>query len=343
MRSSFGILSDGRKAGLFRLANGKGLRAEVTDYGAALRGLMVPDKKGMIRDVVLGYDDAAEYERGTESFGGTVGRVANRIGGGSFCLGGRSYRLTANNGPNTLHGGRDFYVHRLWEVLSEGESSVIFGLDSPDGDQGFPGNVHITVTYTLTEDDELQIEYRALSDADTPLNLTNHSYFNLAGHDSGSVLSQFAAVYADSITKTDKNSLPDGAFLTVEGTPMDFRQPKRLGQDIEKNYESLHIGNGYDHNYVLNGQGYRKVAELFCQETGIRMAVSTDLPGLQLYTANYLDHEPGKGGAVYHRRSAVCFETQFYPDAVNRADFPGGVIRAGEPFISRTGYRFSHK
>ncbi|MBQ9157277.1 MAG: galactose mutarotase [Eubacterium sp.] len=348
MRQSFGKIADGREAGLFRISAGRDLTAWVTDYGAALVRLIFKDKDGVYRDLVLGYDDAASYERGTESFGGTVGRVANRIGQGRFSLGGRTWQLTTNNGPNTLHGGRDFYVHRLWELDSESDSSVSFRLDSPDGDQGFPGNVCIKLTYRVTEDDQLLIEYHAQSDADTPINLTNHSYFNLGGHDSGSVLDQIVSIQADSMTETDHNSLPTGELLDLEGTPMDFRQPKALGRDIREDYEPLHIGNGYDHNYVIGGYDcsgennvYREAASLYCKSTGIKMKVCTDLPGLQLYTANYVNEEPGKGGVVYQSRAAVCFETQFFPDAINHENFPGGLLKAGEEFVTRTGYRFS--
>lgn len=343
MRKPFGTTADGKEAGLYILRNSREMKAAVSDYGATLVQLNIKDKKGVIRDMVLGYDDVAGYEKGQESFGGTVGRVANRIGQGRFTINGRNWQLSTNNGPNTLHGGRDFYVHRLWTLEAESDDSVTFGLESPDGDQGFPGNVHISVTYTVTEKNELRIDYKAKADADTPLNLTNHSYFNLGGHDSGCVLSQIVTIHADQITENDQNSLPTGAFLKVEGTPMDFCRPKELGQDIQEKYKALIFGNGYDHNYVINGTGYREAAVMYCKETGIKMTVSTDLPGVQVYTANYLDKEPGKGGAVYHARDAVCFESQFFPDAINKENFPGGALKAGEIFISTTAYGFSVK
>lgn len=341
MKRSFGRTSGGREAGLYIIKNDRGMEAAVTDYGASLVKLLVRDREGVPRDLVLGYDDVRGYEQGEESMGGTVGRVANRIGAGRFRLGGRDYQLTVNSGPNTLHGGRDFYVHRLWESRQESDSSVSFALDSPDGDQGFPGFLRVIVTYALTPDNTLLITYRARCDSDTPVNLTNHSYFNLAGHDSGSVLSQRVMVEADRITETDAFSLPTGSFLELEGTPMDFREEKALGKDIDLDYQPLLYGNGYDHNYIIRGEGYRQAARIYCPETGIEMTVSTDLPGLQLYTANYLNHEPGKGGACYQARDAVCFETQFYPDSVNKPHFPGGILRAGENYFSRTGYRFS--
>ncbi|MBE6041291.1 MAG: galactose mutarotase, partial [Clostridiales bacterium] len=272
-------------------------------------------------------------------------------------------------GPNALHGGRDFYTKRLWQSripfvktsarsianayateslnddwqsfdqLSMTGNTVTFCLDSPDGDQGFPGNLHVEVTYTLSNDNELHIDYKAVSDADTPLNLTNHSYFNLSGHDSGSVLLQLCEINADYVTDTDENNLPTGSMLDVSGTPMDFRQGKALGTDISADFKLIKIGSGYDHNYVLNGSGYRKVASLWSEDSGICMTVHTDLPGLQLYTANHLN-DTGKNSTFYTPQCAVCFESQFFPDAVNHEDFPGGILKAGEEFTSRTTYKF---
>lgn len=390
---AFGNLSDGRTAGLYIISNRNGMEAHLTDYGAALVRLIVPDRYGKFRDVVLGYDDAEGYERGGSSFGGTVGRFANRISNAAFDLNGRRYILTANNGPNTLHGGRDFYVHRLWSPLigfgkiSSGdiasayavesmndwsgsgtaaidqEDSVTFVLDSPDGDQGFPGAIQIRVTYTITDNNELCIEYRAAfaeeegmpltgsgeeaedqgRSISTPLNLTNHSYFNLNGHDSGTVLTHRVQIKAGSFTETDMRSIPTGTLLDVKWTPMDFRIAKPLGQDIGADYEPLKYGNGYDHNYVLNSEKaeLREAASMYADDSGIKMTVLTDMPGLQLYTANGLDNEEGKDGAVYRKRSAACFETQFWPDAVNKENFPGGILREGERFTSLTVYRFS--
>ena len=223
----------------------------------------------------------------------------------------------------------------------ETEHSVRLRLLSPDGDQGFPGNLHITVAYTLTEEDELNIDYTAQSDTDTPLNLTNHSYFNLGGHDSGSILDQCVVIHAGQVTETDENLIPTGNLISVEGTPMDFRRSKPIGRDIEEEYYLLKTGKGYDHNYVLSGNGFREVAALVCRQTGIGMTVRTDLPGMQVYTSNFLDHELGKDGAVYDFRGAICFETQYFPDAVNQEDFPGGVLKAGEKYQSRTSYTFS--
>ena len=373
----FGELSDGRKAGLYILKNTSGVEAAVTDYGAALVSLVIPGRDGKMKDVVLGHDDVTYYETGHGSIGAVVGRFANRIGGARFVFNGKTYELTANNGPNALHGGRDHYIRRLWTAkidfasMKSGEiykayakeslndrwptavqesmdgDKVTFCLDSPDGDQGFPGNLHIEVTYTLTDENELHIDYKAVSDADTPLNLTNHSYFNLDGQESRSVLDQICQIRADYFTPNDSTSLPTGELRPVKGTPMDFRTPKALGRDIYLDDEQLGYGNGYDHNFVLKGEAgedglceYRECASLFSEESGIRMEVLTDMPGVQLYTANSLKGEPGKRGIVYTPRCGVCFETQFWPDAVNKEHFPGGVLGKDKEFNSRTTYKF---
>ena len=384
----FGKLRDGRHASLFILRNADGTSAAVTDFGAALVSLRVADKDGLFRDVVLGYDDVSGYEAGQSSLGATVGRFANRIGGARFAMNGKTYELTANNGPNALHGGCDHYVSRLWETripfgkINTNEiykqyaveslndrwpagvqknitgDAVTFCLDSPDGDQGFPGDLHIEVTYTLTGDNELHIDYLAsLADSgkdagaerlSTPLNLTNHSYFNLNGHNSGDVYEQIVKIEADKFTPNDKWSLPTGELRAVEGTPMDFTSPKKIGQDIHTDDEQIEIGCGYDHNFVLRGEmasdgmcSYRECASLYSPQSGIRMRVLTDLPGMQLYTGNFLGEKNGKGGAYYGTGNGVCFETQFWPDSVNREEFPGGVLQEGRVFSSRTTYAFS--
>ena len=398
----FGKIKDGRKVSLYILRNSGGMAAAVTDYGATLVKLMVSDRDGNLRDVVLGHDDVSEYETGHGSLGATVGRFANRIGGARFTMNGKTYELTANNGPNALHGGRDPYSKRMWlaripfgrintneiykqfaiESLNDrwpvnaqnslDGDTVTFCLDSPDGDQGFPGDLHVEVTYTLTADNELHIDYcAALSGASaTPLNLTNHSYFNLSGHDSGTVYDQVVQIKAEQFTPNDKWSLPTGELRDVAGTPMDFRKPKRIGKDILAEDEQIEIGCGYDHNFVLKGWNespadtmaqntdlsadaakknayglcaYRECASLYSAESGIMMTVLTDLPGMQLYTGNHLGGELGKDLASYMSGAGVCFETQFWPDAVNRDNFPGGALNTEEEFHSRTTYRFNIK
>ena len=340
MTHSFGMTSKGEEARLFTIQNYKGMEIKVSDYGATLVQVRVPDKEGRLLDVVLGYDDVQGYEAGNAFFGATIGRVANRIGNGEFRLGGRTYELTRNDGQNTLHGGRDFYNKRIWKTGETQEDHVEFLMDSPSGDQGFPGNVKISVTYTLTKDNEVKIHYRAVPDADTLMNLTNHSYFNLSGHASGTVLDQEVMLYADAYARADSQSIPTGEIVPVSGTPMDFRQLKPVGAEIEEAYEALEFGKGYDHNWVLNGNGYRKAAFMRSKESGIAMEVYTDLPGMQFYTANFVDHEKGKAGAVYNMRQAACFETQYFPDAVHKDHFEGPEVKAGEVYETTTAYRF---
>ena len=340
MTHSFGMTSKGEEARLFTIQNDKGMEIKVSDYGATLVQVRVPDKEGRLLDVVLGYDDVQGYEAGNAFFGATIGRVANRIGNGEFRLGGRTYELTRNDGQNTLHGGRDFYNKRIWKTGETQEDHVEFLMDSPSGDQGFPGNVKISVTYTLTKDNEVKIHYRAVPDADTLMNLTNHSYFNLSGHASGTVLDQEVMLYADAYARADSQSIPTGEIVPVSGTPMDFRQLKPVGAEIEEAYEALEFGKGYDHNWVLYGNGYRKAAFMRSKESGIAMEVYTDLPGMQFYTANFVDHEKGKAGAVYNMRQAACFETQYFPDAVHKDHFEGPEVKAGEVYETTTAYRF---
>ena len=340
MKERFGKLSDGRETWIYVLKNSNGMEIRVSDYGAALVNVFVPDKNGEKRDVVLGYDNALGYEKGDKFFGAIVGRCANRIGGACFTLNGKTYHLEKNDHENNLHSGTDFYNKRIWQVKEEHDTSVTFLLHSPDMDQGYPGDVDIEVTYTLTEDNEVKIHYYAVPKADTILNLTNHSYFNINGEGSGSILEQEAWINADAYTRADAESIPTGEITPVEGTPMDFRERKLLGKEIDSCYEATKLGGGYDHNWVLNGSGLRKVGELLSEKSGIKMEVYTDLPGMQVYTANFLEDDLGKNGNVYGRRSAVCFETQYFPDAVNKEQFDGPVALAGETYETETIYRF---
>ena len=378
----FGKLADGRSAGLYILESADGMRAAVTDYGAALVSLAVPDGKGRLRDVVLGHDDASGYETGSGHIGASVGRFANRIAGACFELNGQTYELTANNGANCLHGGRDFFKNRLWGVkidftsvrsgdimaayASESiadkdpargmrglhDDSITFCLDSPDGDQGFPGSMHIEVTYSLPGNGDLRIDYKAVSDADTPASFTNHSYFNLNGHDSGTVMGHMARINAEYYTPVDAGLIPLEEPSPVAGTPFDFREDKMLGRDINADNEQIAFGGGYDHNFVIGSSpdeaGERSIKEagvLYSDDSGIRMTVLTDMPDIQIYTANGLKDEQGKDGAVYGRRGAVCLETQFRPNAINSTDpviRRGCILKAGEEFTSTTIYRFSN-
>ena len=339
---SFGKNSKGEAATLYTFENKNGVVMEVSDFGATLYSLLVPDKERNLCDVVLGYDDPLGYEGPAGTFfGATVGRNANRICKGKYTLNGKEYQLDTNNNGNNLHSGLDFYSFRIWNVKETTENSITFSLHSPDGDQGYPGALDMDVTYTLTEDNAVQIDYYGVPDQDTIVNMTNHSYFNLNGHASGNVLDQEVWVDADSFTRADETSIPTGEIVPVEGTPMDFRVKKTVGRDIEESYEALVFGKGYDHNWCLNNQGkFAKVAEMSSELSGITMEVYTDLPGVQIYTGNYIFAETGKGGVIYKQRQGMCFETQYYPDAINHDKFPSPVCKAGEVYQTRTTYKF---
>lgn len=340
--SEFGTTAEGKAVRLYTLTNEAGMSAAVTDFGAVLVKLEVPDKDGIKRDVVLGYDDAAGYAEGTYFFGAPVGRSANRIGGASVEINGVVYELEKNDNGNNLHSGDDFYNIRMWQVTELADDHIVFLLHSEDGDQGYPGALDMRVTYELTEENEIRFIYDAVPDQDTIINMTNHSYFNLNGHDSGDVLGHTVTLDADFFTRADAESIPTGELVDVTGTTMDFRQGRVIGDEIDSGYEATQFGQGYDHNWVLKNNGkFDKVAKAAGNESGIVMEVSTDLPGVQMYTANFVEAEPGKGGAVYGRRSAVCFETQYFPDAIHHENFASPVCKAGEAYHSVTAYRFS--
>lgn len=339
---SFGTGRNGEAATLYTFENKNGMVMEVSDFGATLYSLIVPDKDNNPCDVVLGYDSPDGYmgPSGT-GFGATIGRNGNRIGKARFVLNGKTYELDKNNNGNNLHSGLDYYHYRMWEVKETTENSITFSLHSPDGDQGYPGTFDVDVTYTLTEDNALQIDYYGVPQADTIVNMTNHSYFNINGHASGTILEQEVWVDADAFTATDVELIPTGEIVPVEGTPMDFRVKKKIGRDIGENYEALVFGGGYDHNWCLNNNGkFAKVIEMSSDVSGITMEVYTDLPGVQIYSGNYLGEEKGKDGIVYHKRQGICFETQHYPDAINHDNFPSPVVKAGEEYRTRTVYKF---
>lgn len=339
----FGVNSKGEQATLYTFENANGVIMEVSDFGASLYALLVPDKDNNLCDVVLGYDTPVEYEAPSRTFFGvTVGRSANRIAGGRFTLNGKEYQVDQNQNGNNLHSGEDFYSFRVWNVKEIGENTITFSLHSPDGDQGYPGAVDIEVKYTLTDDNAVQIDYFALPQDDTIINLTNHSFFNLNGHASGSILDQEVWIDADAYTPTNEVLIPTGELCPVEGTPMDFRAKKPMGQDIHKNYEALRLGGGgYDHNWCLNNDGcFAKVAEMSSELSGITMEVFTDLPGVHIYSGNYLKEEVGKQGIIYKQYQAMCFETQYYPDAINQENFESPIVKKGEEYRTRTVYKF---
>ena len=341
MKKEFGATKNGEKASCYVLKNSKGMEAVVSDFGASLLKLYVPDKDGKSQYVVLGYETLEDYENGGDSLGATVGRVANRIGMAEFELNGKKYELTKNdNGKNTLHGGIDFYNKRMWDVKEEDDTHVVFALVSPDGDQGFPGEVKIEVSYTITEENELKIHYHVIPDQVTVLNMTNHSYFNLSGHASGTAWNAKVWIDADAFTETDAELIPTGTVVPVEGTPMDFRKEKVVEKEIGANYTPLKLAGGYDHNWVLNGKGFRKAASAESEETGIKMEVYTDLPGIQFYSGNFLAGSKGKEGAVYEKGYGICFETQYFPDAIHKENFESPITKAGEVYDTTTVYKF---
>lgn len=344
-KKAFGTTEDGKQASLYTIRRGA-CEADLTDFGASLVAFRTEDKDGRPTDVVLGYDDVRGYEGGDASMGGSVGRNANRIDGASFSMNGKIFKLDRNEGENNLHSGWNRYEKRIWktEGVSGDGTSITFSLYSPDGDQGFPGNLVISVTYSFPEEGALQLRWRAQADQDTVCNPTNHSYFNLNGQGSGTdICGHQVQIFAEQFTPVRKGGIPTGEQKNVEGTPFDFRSPKEIGEDIESADEQLKLTGGYDHNYVLTesrGQ-MRRVAVVFAPETGLKMDVSTDEPGLQFYTGNFLKKQKGKAGAVYDFRSGFAMETQYFPNAVNLPQFAQPVLRAGEAFQSVTVYRFS--
>ena len=335
MKKNFGTMPTGEQASLYTITCGA-LTATVTDYGAHLVSLWVPDKDGNLADVVLGHDDANGYRTGKAFLGATVGRNANRIGGASFALNGETVQIPVNENSNNLHSGPDYYHLRMWEVVSHSETSITLRLVSPDGDQGFPGRAVMDVTYELDPNGGLHIVYEGDCDKDTVFNLTNHSYFNLAGHDKGSAMDQLLTIPGQHFTPADAQSIPTGELRHVEGTPMDFRTPKAIGRDIEEDYECLKLQGGYDHNWEVWSN---PCAILQDPASGRTMCVFTDLPGLQFYAGNFID-ETGKGGTYYGKRSGIALETQFYPDALHNPDWAQPIVKAGEHYHSETVYYF---
>ena len=336
-KKSFGKLPSGEKTTLYTISQGK-VTAQITDYGATLVRLWVPDKAGEPADVVLGYKDAKGYAGDTVFFGATVGRNSNRIKGSAVVLGNTTYAMTPNEGCNNLHSGPDFYSKRMWQVEKYTDNSITFRLESPHGDQGLPGNAIIRVTYTV-EGFDLKIAYDAVSDRDTVFNMTNHSYFNLAGHDKPErAMEQELILPARVYTVADSESIPTGKMRSVEGTPMDFRTPKTIGRDIDQDYEALNLQGGYDHNFEVYTA---PCAILTDPVSGRSMAISTDCPGVQFYAGNFLAGQKGKDGVVYGKRSGICLETQFYPDAIHNPQWAQPVTKAGEKYHSETTYSFN--
>jgi len=339
--SSFGRLPDGTPIELYTLQNGDGLVAKITNYGTIITELHVPDRLGRLGDVVLGFSSLERYLRGHPYFGCTVGRVANRIAKGRFTLDGKVYPLAVNNGPNHLHGGIRGFDKVAWTAEPLDGAAVRFSYTSPDGEEGYPGTLQVEVTMALTEANELSIDYTATTNQPTPINLTNHSYFNLAG--AGDILGHELTIAAGHYTPPDADSIPTGQIKPVKGTPFDFTSPKPIGARFFQ-IESRPVG--YDHNYVLDsgGKELAMAARVFEPGSGRVMEVYTTEPGVQLYTANYFDGTlTGKNGIIYKRHSAFCLETQHYPDSVNQAQFPSTILRPGQTYRQTTTHRFSVK
>ena len=336
MKKFFGTMPSGEECFLYTISCGR-LTAVITDCGAALVNLLVPDARGETADVVLGYDTPEAYISSSAFLGSTVGRNANRVQGASFPLNGKTYAMTPNENGNNLHSGPDCYKNRLWKVESHTASAISLSLHSPHGDQGFPGNAEIRVTYSLDAEGGLHIVYDAVSDRDTVFNLTNHSYFNLAGHEkTDAAMNQLLTIPGRWFNPDDAENIPTGEQRSVAGTPMDFRTPKPIGRDIGMDYEPLKLQGGYDHNW-----------EVFCNPcailedpaSGRSMAVYTDCPGIQFYSGNFLK-DIGKSGIYYSKRSGIALETQFAPDSLHHPEWPQPITKAGERYHSETVYRF---
>ena len=341
-KHSFGRLKDGREAHKYKLTNANGLEAEVTNYGAILIALRIPDANQTIDDIVLGYDILDEYVADANYFGCTVGRYANRIAGGKVRIDGTDHQLTKNDGDNHLHGGVHGFNKKLWDAQAE-RGSIRLTYMSPDGVEGYPGNLTATVRYALTDRDELKIEYHAVTDRATHCNLSHHSYFNLAGAGTGDITGHRLTIHARRFTPIREGLIPTGELQTVTGTPMDFTQPIEIGARIDDDHAQLRLGEGYDHNWALDNPGLSTPAATVYEPTSGRvMELYTTEPGLQLYTGNFLGGKTkGKHGKRYPHRGGLCLEAQHYPDSPNQPRFPGTLLRPGETYRQTTIYKFT--
>jgi len=343
MKSDFEANVNGKPTALYVLKNSNNVEACITNYGGRLVSVMVPAKNGTMTDVVLGYDNIQDYVVSDGNFGALIGRYGNRISQGFFPLDGVTYELPHNDNGHCLHGGPNGYHTKVWDAKQINDQTLELTLLSEDGDAGFPGNLQIKVTYNLTNDNAIDIQYEATTDKPTIVNLTNHSYFNLSGKLNSQVLDQFMMINADRYTPVDDLLITTGELAPVEGTPMDLRQPMAIGDHIDDDFDQLIKGRGYDHNWVLNANGNINViaAKAFSPSTGIGLEVYTNEPGIQFYAGNFMSGEDkGKGGLVYPHRGAFCLETQHYPDSPNKPEFPSVVVRPGEKYFSQCIYKF---
>lgn len=325
---------------MIKLYGANGAYVEMLEYGATVVSIWVPDKNGVLRDVNLGYETEESYRQEPGFVGATIGRNINRIANATFRLNGQTYSLEATENTHNLHAGPIGFDKKLWSCQA-GRHSALFTLVSPDGDQGFPGELSVAVRYTFDETNTLTIDYFAKTDRDTVCCLSNHCYFNLDGQDKGTDIKNHSLrIYSDRITENGPTNIPTGRFLDVAGTAFDFRKPRRVGEGIDAPHPNMEEFCGYDHNFVLRGSGWRRAAELSSEESGIRMEVMTDMPGVHLYTGNYISPRNGKQGARYGAYSGLCLETQFFPNAINTPQFPSPILRTGETYLHRTSYRF---
>ena len=349
--TSFGTLPDGRATQLYTLTNSTGAQVSITNYGGIITRILVPDRQGRLGDVALGYENVGKYVKGSPYFGALIGRYGNRIAHGKFTLDGKTYKLATNNEPGgvpcTLHGGNIGFDKLLWDAspfLTPDAAGLKLHLLSKDGDENFPGNLDVTVTYTFNNKNELRIDYAATTDKATPCNLTNHSYFNLAGEGSGTILNHIVTLKASRMTPVDKGLIPLGTITPVKGTPFDFTTPRAFGSLIDVADEQLKFGGGIDHNYVLDrsGPGLQKAAEIYEPITGRVMEIITEEPGLQVYSGNFLDGTNiGKSNIPYTYRTGFAMETQHYPDSPNQPNFPSTILKPGQKYQTSTIYRFS--
>ena len=348
IKTAFGNMPDGQAIDLYTLTNRHGMQAAITNYGGTVVRLITPDRNGHMDDVVLGFGNLAGYLQTEPYLGALIGRYGNRVGHAQFTLDGVTYHLAKNDGDNTLHGGLKGFDKRVWtarDVSSKGAPALELKYLSKDGEESFPGNLSVTVVYSLTDDNELKIDYSAVTDKDTVLNLTNHSYFNLAGQGNGDILKDQIMISADRFTPVDAGLIPTGELKSVAGTPFDFRKSGVIGARINDSDEQLKLGKGYDHNFVINrtGPGLMLAARVTEPTSGRVMEVLTTQPGVQFYTGNFLDGTlHGKGGKVYKQRYALCLETQHFPDSPNKPSFPTTELKPGETYKETTVYRFTH-
>ena len=343
-RVPFGSMPDGTAVHQFTLANASGIELKAINYGGIITSLRTPDRAGKFDDIVLGFETLDPYLTDHPFFGAIIGRYGNRIGKGQFTLDGKTYKLAANNGPNHLHGGVKGFDKQMWKAEPlRGANGIRFTRVSPDGEEGYPGTLTTEVTYTLTDANELIVDYRASTNKPTPVNLTQHSYFNLAGHASGDILGHQLMLNADRYTPVDDTLIPTGELAPVEGTPFDFRKPTAIGARINGDHPQLKAGKGYDHNWVLNrkGTGLQLAARVLEPKSGRTLEITTEEPGIQFYAGNFLDGTlKGKDGAVYAHRTGFCLETQHYPDSPNKPNFPTTTLRPGREYRTRTVFKF---